>query len=86
MTSFHFNYKFHSYTAQVNINELNGNMSCELLGVLSDETNQSVSLNDFESADSKKDKNELTEAIKRGLSKYLDNFPVDHCKSVHDYF
>jgi hypothetical protein len=60
-------------------------MSYDLLGVLSDETNQSVSLKDFDSFDREKDKNDLAEALKRGLSKYLDNFPLGHCKSVHDY-
>ena len=83
MISFHFTYKFQSYTAQAYINEYNGKMTCKLLGVLSDESDQAVSFNNLELVDLQNDKNELTEAIQRGLSKYLDNFPVSHCVTAH---
>jgi|GEM_PF-3376916 len=80
MISFHFTYKLQSYIAQANINEHNGEIVCELLGILSDELNQAVSFQDLELGNLQKGKNALTQAIEMGLSKYLDNFPVGHCK------
>ena len=76
MTSFYFKYNNATYKAQVKLTAVNGRVSCNIIDVLSDYSNQRVDMADLETGVLLPSKKPLMNAINKGLHSYLDNFPV----------
>jgi len=80
MVCFHFNYKNNWYKAQANISDKNGKVSCDVIGILSDHSDQQLLFNDLETGQLHQSEKPLMKAINIGLNRYLKNYPIDHCK------
>jgi len=77
MSTFYFNYHGKSYHAKASITNNNGKVNCELTSILNSQSLEPVKLAGFIPGLLSLSNFPLMEAINKGLSEYLKNYPLD---------